>query len=43
MYEKDVFERLSLCIENLANSRTHNRQMATEASAWYVLYSFFKK
>jgi len=36
IYEKDVFERLSLCITNFANPYTHNRQMTTEASALCV-------
>ena len=45
IYEKDVFERLSLCIKNLANSEHHNRQMTTETSAFgtylyiFILYS----
>ena len=41
VYEKDVFERLLLCITNLANPYTHSRQMATETSAWYVIYVIY--
>jgi len=29
IYEKDVFERLSLCSANLTSSKHHSRQMAT--------------
>jgi len=36
IYEKDVFERLSLWNTNLASSKTHSRQMATGTSTWCV-------
>ena len=41
IYEKDVFERLSLWFVNLANSNLYNRQMATEASRRAYLYTIF--
>ena len=36
LYEKDVFERLSLWFVNLASSNLYNRQMTTKTSAWSV-------
>jgi len=39
IYEKDVFERLSLWFVNFANSNHHNRQMTTEASRRAYLYT----
>ena len=40
IYEKDVFERLSLCIKNLANSKHHNRQMTTRRLRGAFLYTY---
>ena len=39
IYEKDVFERLSLCIKNLASSEHHNRQMTTRRLRGAFLYT----
>ena len=45
MYEKDVFERLSLRLVNLANSNHRSRQMTTETSAWcasiFIIYGSY--
>ena len=39
IYEKDVFERLSLWVVNFANSNHHNRQMTTRRLRGAYLYT----
>ena len=39
IYEKDVFERLSLWLTNFANPLNHNRQMTTERLRGAFLYT----
>ena len=41
IYEKDVFERLSLWFVNLASSNLYNRQMTTRRLRGAFLYTLF--
>ena len=41
IYEKDVFERLSLWVVNLASSNHHSRQMTTRRLRSAYLYTFY--